>query len=217
MNRKLISLAVIAVIAALSSTPALADEARHKATRHNNVGIMAGGVLGAIVGGPPGAIAGMAVGGVTVDREQQIRRNARLGELEALADSRVDAELLAQGLELEIGFRTDSASLPDGASDALEALAGLLQAAPGMEVRLDGYADPRGAARHNMQLSAARAAAVRDRLVEAGVAPERIRLTAHGAQGMLAPGASADPDGWALQRRVSIRLESREEQLAAGR
>lgn len=244
MNRKLISLAVIA---ALASSPALADEVQRKETRNNNIGIIAGGVLGAIVGGPPGAIAGMAVGGVTVDREWKIRRNTelsqsvaalrverdslqsdnrsqrarladlaqRLGEFEALAESRVDAGLLAQGLELEVGFRTDSASLPDGASGALEALAGLLQAVPVMAVHLDGYADPRGGERHNLQLSAARAEAVRDRLVEAGVAPERIRLTAHGAPGTLAPEASADPDGWALQRRVSIRLESGAGQLTA--
>jgi outer membrane protein OmpA-like peptidoglycan-associated protein len=244
MNRKLISLAVIA---ALASSPALADEAHRKETRNNNVGIIAGGVLGAIVGGPPGAIAGMAVGGVTVDREQKIRRNdelsqsvaaltverdslqsdnrsqkarladlaQRLGELEALAESRVDAGLLAHGLELEVGFRTDSASLPDGASDALEALAGLLQAVPEMKVHLDGYADPRGAEQHNVKLSAARAEAVRDHLVAAGISPERIRLTAHGALGTLGPEASADPDGWALQRRVSIRLESGDGQFAA--
>lgn len=244
MNHKLVSLAVIA---ALTTTPALADEVKRAETRFNNIGIIAGGVLGAIVGGPPGAIAGMAVGGVTADREHKIRRNGelsqsvaaltvernslqshnrsqkarladvahRLGELEALAESRVDAGLLAQGLELEVGFRTDSASLPDGASDALGALAGLLHAVPGMEVHLDGYADPRGAERHNLQLSAARAAAVRDRLVEAGVSPERIRLTAHGALETLAPEASADPDGWALQRRVSIRLEHGDGRLAS--
>lgn len=244
MNRTLISLTVIA---ALASSPALADEVQRKESRDSNIGIIAGGVLGAIVGGPPGAIAGMAVGGVTVDRDQKIRRNEelsqgiaaltverdslqsdnrsqrarlvdlaqRLGELETLVESRVDAGLLAQGLELEVGFRTDSASLPDGASGALEALAGLLQALPGMAVHLDGYADPRGDERHNLQLSAARAEAVRDRLIEAGVAPERIRLTAHGAREKLAPDASADPDGWALQRRVSIRLENDAGQLAA--
>jgi outer membrane protein OmpA-like peptidoglycan-associated protein len=244
MKRKLISLAIIA---ALASTSALADEAQRKVIRNNNIGIIAGGVLGAIVGGPPGAIAGMAVGGVTVDREQQIRRNdelsrgidvltgerdslrsdnrsqkarladlaQRLGELEALAESRVDAGLLAQGLELEVGFRTDSASLPDGASDALDALAGLLQAVPEMMVHLDGYADPRGTERYNLDLSVARAEAVRDRLVGAGVAPERIRLTAHGAPGTLAPEAATDPDGWALERRVSIRLESGDGQIAA--
>ncbi len=244
MNRKLISLAVIA---ALASSPALADEAQRKETRNNNIGIIAGGVLGAIVGGPPGAIAGMAIGGVTVDREQKIRRNEelsqgiavlkgerdslqsnnrsqkarladlaqRLGELEALAESRVDAGLLAQGLELEVGFRTDSAGLPDGASDALEALAGLLLAAPQLMVHLDGYADPRGTERHNLELSAARAEAVRDGLVKAGISPERIFLTAHGAPAALAPEASADPDGWALQRRVSIRLENGDGQFAA--
>lgn len=243
MNRKLISLAIIA---ALASSPALADEAKRKETRNNNIGIIAGGVLGAIVGGPPGAIAGMAVGGVTVDREQKARRNGelsqrvatltverdslrsdsrsqkarladmaqRLGELEALAESRVDAGLLAQGLEFEVGFRTDSASLPAGAADALEALAGLLRAVPGMAVRLDGYADPRGAAGHNLRLSAARAETVRDRLVEAGVAPGRIHVAAHGAPGTLAPDGAADHDGWALQRRVSIRLEAAEEQFA---
>jgi outer membrane protein OmpA-like peptidoglycan-associated protein len=138
----------------------------------------------------------------------------RVAELEFVAESRIEAEQLAHGLEIEVGFRTDSAALPEGTHDALDALAGLLQAAPQLEVHLDGYADPRGDEHHNLRLSAARAEAVRDRLVTAGVSPERIRMTAHGAPGLLAPDAEADPDGWALQRRVSIRLESTEARLA---
>lgn len=244
MKHKIITLAVIA---ALAATPVMADEAGRKEARISNFGIVAGGILGAVFGGPPGAIAGMAVGGITADRELKLKRNDelaqslaalsverdslrsdhrsqkarlaelnhRLGEMESLAAGRVDAELLAHGLELEIGFRTDSATLPDGAADALAALAGLLRSVPGLEVHLDGYADPRGAERYNLQLSAARAGAVRDRLVAAGVPPERIHLTAHGAPATLTPDVAADPDGWALQRRVSIRLETAEGRLAA--
>lgn len=244
MNHKIITLGVIA---ALAATPVMADEAARQDARITNFGIVAGGVLGAIFGGPPGAIAGMAAGGITADRELKFKRNDelgqrlaalsierdslrsdhrsqkarlaelahRLGEMEALAATRLDAELLAHGLELEVGFRTDSAMLPDGAADTLGALAGLLRAVPGMEVHLDGYADPRGAERHNLQLSAERAGSVRDRLIAAGVSPDRIHLTAHGAPATLTPDAVADPDGWALQRRVSIRLETAEGPRAA--
>lgn len=140
--------------------------------------------------------------------------DARVAELEFVAESRIEAEQLAQGLEIEVGFRTDSATLPEGAHDALDALAGLLQTVPRLEVQLDGYADPRGDEQHNLRLSAERAEAVRDRLVAAGVSPERIRVRGHGAPGTLAPDATADPDGWALQRRVSIRLDSGEGRLA---
>ena len=243
MKRKLITLAVMA---ALASTPALAAETGKHESRINSFGIVAGGVLGALVGGPPGAIAGMAVGGITTDREVTARRAqaldaqvAALGEeqrslqsarhgLQAqvetlhralerereLAANTVDAGSLADGLEFAVAFRTNTAEFPEEVAGGLEALASLVTAVPSLEVRLDGYADPRGSAQLNQQLSLARAEAIRDRLIAAGIEPQRIHVHAHGAVAA-DEGQVADADSWALQRRVDIRLERRAGQLAA--
>jgi outer membrane protein OmpA-like peptidoglycan-associated protein len=133
----------------------------------------------------------------------------------AQAASAADTALLADGLEFAVGFRTNSAVPPEEAYEGLDALAMLVGAVPLLEVQLDGFADPRGSDALNHELSLARAAAIRDRLIGAGVDPERIRITAHGAVVNDSAELANDPDGWALQRRVSIRLENREGRLAA--
>lgn len=243
MSRKIITLAALAALAT-AGTPAGAatPENGQGAT---SIGIVAGGILGAVVGGPPGAIAGMALGGIATERELEARRNgeleaetatlaqerdrlaaersglqARVTELDRhleherrLAAARPEVSELADGLAFSVGFRTDSAEPPATADESLAALALLIAAVPSLEVQLDGYADPRGADEHNLALSQARAAAIRDRLVAAGIPASRIRLAGHGAT---ADGeTTGDPDGWALQRRVEIRLERDEERVVA--
>jgi outer membrane protein OmpA-like peptidoglycan-associated protein len=139
----------------------------------------------------------------------------RLLKLEReLAGHAVDAALLADGLEFAVGFRTNSATPPVHAGEGLDALALLVNSVPSLDVRLDGYADPRGSEQLNQELSQARADAIRDRLVDAGVDRARIHVRAHGA---FHGGAAdqANPDEWALQRKVTIRLEQREGKLAS--
>lgn len=244
MKRNIISLVVVAALVSSPALAGDAGQKESRITNLGVVaggvlGAIVGGPPGAIAGMAAGGIATdrefiqkrkLALEGsvAALSRERDSLRSdhrsqkARIAELvhrleeqESLAASRLDTSLLANSLELEVGFRTDSAMLPDGAAEAIDALAGLLRAAPGLEVHLDGFADPRGAMSHNLKLSENRADAVRQRLVAAGIAPERIHLAAHGAVEALAPDTSADPDGWALQRRVSIRLETAEGRLAA--
>jgi outer membrane protein OmpA-like peptidoglycan-associated protein len=241
----------VAAFAWLATVPVLAaasdDGVPDRERRTMGVSMVAGGALGAIVGGPPGAIAGVALAGITADREVASRRAAELEERTAMLErervsllservslkaraeeavnlleqeraqvaSAADTALLADGLEFAVGFRTNSAVPPEEAFEGLDALAMLVVAVPLLEVQLDGYADPRGSEVLNEELSLARAAAIRDRLIGAGVDPERIRITAHGAIVDGTAELAFDPDGWALQRRVSIRLENREGRLAA--
>ncbi|NGX15732.1 OmpA family protein [Wenzhouxiangella sp. XN24] len=233
------SILTLAVITSLAATPVLAAESSPTQARHNAIGIVAGGLLGAVIGGPPGLIAGMAMGGITSD--QQLARS-RVDSLESLAgqlrDEQRDLEternglqarvttlgealerqrdlagraaetlMLTDGLEFSIGFRSNSAAPPETLEESLAALATLVGAVPELTIQLDGYADPRGTAALNSKLSMQRAEAVRERLVAAGVDPQRIQVAGHGA--VLAEGAAqADPDEWAMQRRVDVRLQS---------
>jgi outer membrane protein OmpA-like peptidoglycan-associated protein len=239
MKRILVSIVVAGVLApaAVFAEASPADAA----ARANGIGALAGGALGGLVAGPPGIIAGIVLGGATSDwrsarhraaeaeertaglelerdglREEQQDMIARLESLQrALGLERAAAEeaaRLAHGLAFSIGFRTNSAEPPEEALESFSALAQLLAAVPSLEVHLDGYADPRGGEALNLELSAARAERISERLVAAGVPQHRIHVSAHGAA---SADGSADPDGWALQRRVGVRLESAEGRLAA--
>ncbi|HUG97791.1 MAG TPA: OmpA family protein [Gammaproteobacteria bacterium] len=153
---------------------------------------------------------------------ERMRLKARADDLgRRLAHERRQAAIaagsapLANGLEFAVSFRTDSATPPEDATAGLDALASLLGATPSLDVRLDGYADPRGNSAHNQALSLARAAAIRDHLVNAGVEPDRIRVTAHGAIADPAGEPGRRSDDWALQRRVDVRLENHSGKVAA--
>jgi outer membrane protein OmpA-like peptidoglycan-associated protein len=73
-----------------------------------------------------------------------------------------------------------------------------------LQVKLDGYADPRGDADYNLSLSQQRVDSVAQALVAAGIEPSRIETFYHGAHASTA--SSGDYDAYALERKVRIQL-----------
>ncbi|HUA76208.1 MAG TPA: OmpA family protein [Acetobacteraceae bacterium] len=108
------------------------------------------------------------------------------------------------GLQGDILFRTGSADIPTETSHQIGVLAGVLAKSPSLTIRLDGYADPRGTDDANMKLSQARADAVRDLFLAAGVREGALEVNAYGKSQSTAD----DPDGYALERRVRLTLEA---------
>ena len=81
---------------------------------------------------------------------------------------------------------------------------------PDAVVRIAGYADPRGSDAYNDALSLRRAQAAAAALTSAGLPAGRIIIEAHGkSESQSEPG---DLDGYAFDRRVTVRLE---QQVAA--
>ena len=72
----------------------------------------------------------------------------------------------------------------------------------GRAMTIIGRTDPRGSAAYNKQLSANRAGAARDYLVQRGVATANVRIIARGEQGAM----GKDEETWALDRRVDFEL-----------
>jgi outer membrane protein OmpA-like peptidoglycan-associated protein len=226
-------LSVFVVAAALAAPAWTAESDGQSASpKQEKIGVGSGAAIGAMAGGPIGVILGAALGGWLgnrfhtehagrVESERQLaasRENA--ASLEALLDgsehdlaelkARIDANrreyrsALQSALDVQVMFQTAESELDPAAAERLGRLAGLIKGLDDVVVVVDGYADPRGDEEYNDQLSAARAASVRDVLIASGIAAERITTRAEGER--LATAAEDDPDALALERRVHLRL-----------
>jgi OOP family OmpA-OmpF porin len=111
-------------------------------------------------------------------------------------------------LELPIGFREGGTALSESAIAALEQALASEQMKAGGAITLGGHSDSEGGDAANLATSRKRAEAVRDWLVDHGIAEERIAIVAFGAQNPAAPNALPDgtPDlaGRAKNRRVEL-------------
>ena len=195
------------------------------------VGAAAGGPIGAVVGMVAGALLGnhyhqQSVANHTLaaqnhvltaslSRSEEDRRELA-GKLDLATQSLASTEAqraeldrtvqLSDEIETDVAFKTADASVNTLQLSALRkigALAGSLP--PGEKVRIDGYADPRGAATLNDDLSLRRAEAVALTLEQAGCPQDRLVIAAHGASQSTSP--KGDLDAYAFDRRVTVRLE----------
>ena len=75
----------------------------------------------------------------------------------------------------QVRFRTNEATLLPESQSVLDEVSALLNAHPELTlVRIEGHTDTRGSAAYNLDLSSRRAASVRARLIEGGIAAERL-------------------------------------------
>ncbi|MCA9513525.1 MAG: OmpA family protein [Myxococcales bacterium] len=101
-------------------------------------------------------------------------------------------------------FDPGRATLGLRAESRLELVLGVLAAAPGRAVRVEGYADDVGPEGRNVALSQRRADTVERWLVDHGVAPGRVEAVGRGTLDPIA--SNATPEGRARNRRVQIIL-----------
>ena len=206
---------------------AYAPAASAKASKEENIGVGSGVVIGAIAGGPIGAIIGAAIGAKVGDTMHQ--KNSEIetlhGSLGASRNSVRDLQrdidslnaelehyeqidrpqlirLMQADIEMDLLFRTDEYALADTTGDRLATLARDVAQMRDIRVQLDGFADERGDADYNLELSKKRVEFVRDQLIAAGIHPSRIETMAHGE----APAQDSSADSYALERRVSLTL-----------
>ena len=137
---------------------------------------------------------------------QESARSAqeRVGVLEGqLRD--LEAQQTERGLLVTLGdvlFAFDKAELSAQAAPRLDKLAGFLTQFPERQMLIEGYTDSVGNDSYNRNLSERRAQAVRDALVQRGVASARITARGYGKAHPVADNGSAD--GRAMNRRVEI-------------
>ena len=104
--------------------------------------------------------------------------SARLADLtnkvETEQKAREDASETLDGLQGDVLFRTGSAEITPEIAHQIEVLAQAVAKSPELKVRVDGYADPRGSVDDNLKLSQARANAVRDLFLAAGISEQEL-------------------------------------------
>jgi outer membrane protein OmpA-like peptidoglycan-associated protein len=146
---------------------------------------------------------------LNADLERSAAKRAELESLLAQSQAHTDelGQTLAKARDLEaaFAFRTNDASLPDEDVARLERIGTLVGALKDMKVRVSGYADPRGSEQFNAALSRRRADSVAGILSAAGVPADRIVIEAHGE--LESKSAEGDLEGYALERRVTVRIE----------
>ena len=102
----------------------------------------------------------------------------------------------------DIRFDFDNADIRSAEANKIFELAAYLRDHPTYIVEIEGFADPRGPETYNIRLSTRRVNAVRDALVTAGVAKERITSAAYGE--LNAKCAVKDEACWKEDRRVEV-------------
>ena len=214
--------------------PAYADEAADPpgaGSKQSDLGAVTGLAVGAVAAGPVGAVVGAAAGALLGDRYHRQAQSAaalaadlersesqraellhNVAQLDgSLSEARAhDAELATQlshtdQLGLDVSFRTDDDSVAAQALSPLLKIGALAASMPQAQVCVAGYADPRGSIAYNDELSLRRATNVAAVLMSAGVPRERIVIEAHGKSAVL--DADGDLDTYALERRVTVRLQ----------
>ena len=115
-------------------------------------------------------------------------------------------------LSADVLFEFDKAVLREQGKQKLDEIAAATKDARVEEVVAIGYADPIGSEQYNEKLSAARAAAVREYLVQKGVQPDRIKSEGRGETREFSAGNCAKLTGSKLiqcfepNRRVDVEL-----------
>jgi outer membrane protein OmpA-like peptidoglycan-associated protein len=153
------------------------------------------------------ALARAAADAASAQAEDLAQRVAKLTQGYARLGARFTPEgVLIRLDEQSFRFAPGSAELPDNADQELVAIARFLTRHPGQRALLRGHTDATGDAATNLALSEARAAAVRDALVDLGVPAAQLRVEGLGAAEPVADNITAA--GRRQNRRVDILLRS---------
>jgi peptidoglycan-associated lipoprotein len=114
------------------------------------------------------------------------------------------AGALRATLTAVVHFDFDQADLRAEDKAILDAKVPILQANPGVMIRVGGHTDERGSDEYNLALGQRRAAAAKRYLTEHGVAESRIETISYGEERPVAQGN--DEAAWAQNRRAEFEI-----------
>ena len=117
-------------------------------------------------------------------------------------------------LAAKIFFEFDKSDLRDDARATLDAKVPILNANPGLRIRIEGNCDKRGSDEYNLALGQRRAAAAKRYLSEHGIDASRIEVISYGSE---RPAAAGDTEeAYAQNRRDEFSITAGGELLRPG-
>ncbi len=181
-------------------------------------GAAIGGIAGLIVGNQfdgsgskyVGALAGALAGGAVgnyLDRQQRDLERQLQAEQAAneVTIQRLSDDSLQLGLNSEVSFDVDSATIKPSFRDTLNKVANVFDDYPNTVIHIVGYTDSSGSNSYNQLLSENRAASVERYLALEGVDERRLIPEGRGESSPIASNATAE--GRSRNRRVELILK----------
>jgi peptidoglycan-associated lipoprotein len=143
--------------------------------------------------------------------------NARAAEEAAAARRAAEAAAAAarSAVTAMIHFDYNESAIRSDARSTLDSKLPVLNANPGIRIRIAGHADERGSDEYNVALGQRRAAAAKRYLTDRGVADGRIDIVSFGEDRPLAMGS--DESAWAQNRRAEFEITSGGENITVPR
>ena len=134
-------------------------------------------------------------------REDAERQRRLADSLAAIGQTTASVRTLFATL---IHFDYDKAIIRGGDAAVLDQKVAILQANPGLRIRISGHCDERGSDEYNLALGNRRATAAKQYVVSHGIDGSRIETVSYGEERPLASGH--DEDAWAQNRRDEFEI-----------
>jgi outer membrane protein OmpA-like peptidoglycan-associated protein len=136
-----------------------------------------------------------------------VKEGSFLQQITAYLSNPSDAAVPRRFVFDDLTFETGSTALTAASAQVVDALGRTMKAYPGVNISLEGFTDSSGDAAANRALSRRRADAIKDKLVQAGIAADRIATAGYGQE---RPVASNDTEeGRARNRRTEVVVTKR--------
>ena len=140
---------------------------------------------------------------------EEAERQRRIAD--SLAGIGKSTEAVRTLLATLIHFDYDKAIIRGGDAAVLDTQVAILQANPGLRIRISGHCDERGSDEYNLALGNRRATAAKQYVVSHGIDASRIETASYGEERPLAQGH--DEEAWAQNRRDEFEILSGGESL----
>jgi outer membrane protein OmpA-like peptidoglycan-associated protein len=174
------------------------------------IGTAVGAGVGALIGKEKGAMIGAAVGG-GLGAYAGNRMDKQAAELKKIAETKRTEQGLVTKLKSDILFDSGKAELKPAAKANLKEMGEIMKKYPENVLTVKGYTDNTGTSATNERLSSARALAVKQELIKAGISEKVITVLGMGPAQPIADNATSE--GRSQNRRVEIEITVDESKL----
>lgn len=151
----------------------------------------------------PTPVAGVNQDSIDRARADSIRNAQRIADSIRMANAANNGaagrEEALRVLTTAIHFEYDAASISGGDMAILDQKAAIMQANPGVRIRVTGHCDERGSDEYNLALGMNRAIAAKEYLVRRGIDASRIDVASLGREVPVDP--ASNEAAWAQNRR----------------